>query len=275
MYKYKLKIIQLVKDKSKMDLSVYDDAFFDGILKKRIENTQIYSHEKYLTFLKNNPDEIPELINSFFIPYSYFFRSPLIFTYFNEVLFPNIINNKFKNEEKELRIWSAGTAAGEEAYSWAMLTDYFMNKINKYIPHTIVGTDSSSSQINKAKEAIYPENKLYNVPQKFFYEYFYQHGKENKIIPRIREMVTFYTFDLLSPETTKTPWDTSYKFDIINCSNILIYYNKTGREAIIKKLLTYLGKGGYLITSRSETEIFIKYPLKQIINSVGIFQKTN
>lgn len=232
MYEYKLKIIQLVKDKSKIDLSVYDEAFFDEILKKRIEITQTYSHQKYLTFLKNNTDEIPELIKSFFIPYSYFFRNPLVFTLFNEVLLPNIIADKIKKEEKEVRIWSAGSASGEEAYSWAMLIDYFMNKINKYIPNTIVGTDSCTSQINKAKKAIYTDDKLYNIPLKFFYEYFYQYGNDNKIIPRIKEMVTFYSFNLLSAEITETSWDNNNKFDIINCSNILIYYNKNARETI-------------------------------------------
>jgi len=187
-------------------------------------------------------------------------------------LLPSFFSKKDNSEKGEFRIWSAAAAAGQEAYSLAMVIDRMKTLYYSNITVQIFASDICQSEIEKAKEGFYPVDQLQNVPLKYLNEYFYPDGKGYKLIPRIREMVAFSTYDILDTKTISPPDSIYGSFDLIYCSNLFIYYNAKIRNQIVQKLIKNLTGGGMIMTGNSEREILAKYKLHAVCPPAAIFQ---
>jgi len=266
-------IIRFVRHSTGKDLSFYDKEFLTRILKKKMHEAGFRHAREYETFLKHHPEEIHTITDSFNITYSEFFRDWLVMALLEKWIFPSLLSNLEKREQKEIRIWSAATASGQEIYSIAMLLDDLFLTYHQKIPVRIFASDICDTEIEKAKEGFYPESQLQKVPLKFLNEYFYPQHKGYKLIPRIRELVQFFTYDLLDIHTKSPPASIFGSFDLIFCSNLLIYYNARAREQIMKKMKNNLANGGFLITSDAEKEIIERHKLHEVYPPAPVFQK--
>lgn len=273
MNKTKLNIISLLHQTVGKDLSVYDESFLTKTLAKRMENTDCKSIDDYYHYLEADKTEVEALTHSLNNTYSEFFRNPLIFSLLRQWLLPSLLNKKKEEGKKEIRIWSVACAAGQEAYSLAILLDEMEIAYHRNVAIRIFASDISALEIEKAKEGLYSHNHLQRVPLKYLNEYFYTIGKDYKLIPRIRELVDFSIYDLTDPKTTSLPNSIFGSFDLIYCSNLLIYYNAKTRDLIIQKLIKSLAKGGLLITGESEREMFSDYNLQTVCPPAAIFKK--
>jgi len=268
-------IVRFIKLSKGSDLSIYDEDFLQHTFNKRIKETELQSISDYHHFIKDHPKEAERLIQSFNITYSEFFRDPLVFALLWKWIFPSIFNQKVSAEKKEIRIWSAASASGQEAYSLAMLMDDLRMQYRKEITIQIFASDICSTEIEKAKAGFYPEDQIQKVPFKYLNEYFYPVDGGYKLIPRLRESVDFFTYDLLNAQTTSPPESIYGSFDLIYCSNLFIYYNISIRKKIIQKLNNNLVDGGLLITGDSERDILVLADdnLHEICPPASIFQK--
>ncbi len=266
-------IIRFIKLSTGKDLSIFDKDFFRHTLEKRTRETGIQTSEDYYNFIKKHSEETKNLVSSFNVTYSEFFRDPLIFTLLKQWILPSFFSKKDSSEKKEIRMWSAATAAGQEAYSLAMLIDQLKIFSRSNITVQIFASDICLSEIEKAREGFYPADQLQNVPLKYLNEYFYPNGKGYKLISRIRESVDFSTYDILDTKTISPPDSIYGSFDLIYCSNLFIYYNTKIRNKIVQKLIKNLTNGGLLITGDSEGEILTKYKLHAVCPPAAIFQK--
>jgi len=272
MQKVKTDIIRFIRDLLEIDLSVFDETFFIKSLRKRMEATKCKSMADYNLLLKTNRSEAEILAGSMNITYSEFFRNPLVFDLLQQTIFPDIFFKKKKSGWNEIRIWSAAAAAGQEVYSLAMILDHLKMSYQSKIQFHVFASDICQSEIEKAKTGFYPAEQLQNLPLKYLNKYFYSNGDGYKLIPHIREMVDFFAYDILDTNTISPPDSIYGSFDLIYCSNVLIYYNPEIRNRIIQKLLKNLDENGFLITGESERELFSEYSLHAVCRMAPVFQ---
>lgn len=255
-----------------IDLSVYDEGFLVKSLRKRMEATKCRSMADYYLLLKTNRPEAEILARSMNITYSEFFRNPLVFDLLQQTIFPDIFIKKKKSGRNEIRIWSAAAAAGQEVYSLVIILDHLKMFYKSKIQFHVFASDICQSEIEKAKTGFYPAEQLLNLPLKYLNKYFYSNGDGYKLIPHIREMVDFFVYDILDSNTISPPESIYGSFDLIYCSNLLIYYNPETRNRIIQKLLNNLDENGFLITGESEREMFSEYNLHAVCRPAPVFQ---
>lgn len=187
---------------------------------------------------------------------TYFFREPKHFSFLEKEILP-----KWKRG-KPLRLWSAASSTGEEAYSIAMLLDDMLG--NK--PWEIFGSDISSRVLQKARQGHYVQNRIDGIPQEFLRKYCLKGTGEHEgtllIDKQIRQRVTF------EPVNLKGPLGDVGMFDIIFLRNVLIYFDLETKRKIIKQLTEKLHPRGYLFIGHSESLKGIHDGLETVIPTV-------
>lgn len=177
---------------------------------------------------------------------TYFFRDRGQFDLLRLRLLPELIERQ--RGTKTLRLWSAGCASGEEAYSLAILVDMLLPARDGW-EVVIVGSDIDPSALAKARRGHYGEWSFRMVPATLRQRYFQRLGGEWALNDSIRRMVTFTTVDLLGDPF---PQGELQAMDLILCRNVLIYFGADAVAAIANKLAVTLQAGGYLMTGHTE-----------------------
>jgi chemotaxis protein methyltransferase CheR len=262
-------IIRVMKLTYKLDLSIYDESFIIKLIEKRKEILGVKTIAEYVKYLIENSLEFDIFNRSLNINYSAFFRNPLTFALLEQLIIPRIINQK----EGEIRIWSAGCAAGQEAYSIAMLLENCNIIRGKKMRFRIFATDISSPSLNSGRDGVYDTEELQNVRLRELNNYFIKKGETYQISAGIRNNVSFSTYDLLDPFSVNPPESIYGDFDLVFCSNLLFYYKPDIQKFILKKIQQSMSANGYLVTGEAE-RIFVDHinNLVMVVPPVAIFQ---
>lgn len=188
-----------------------------------------------------------ELINKLTTNHTYFAREEAHFEYLRGVILEQLCKKASCN--RDLRTWSAGCSSGEEPYTIAMvLAEYFGDKKMSW-DTKVLATDISARVLDKAKQGIYPPDQLQLISDVFRTKYFSKlPNGEYKVVDAIRKEVIFRSFNLMNE---RFPF--KKKFHIIFCRNVMIYFDKDTKQALINKFYDALELGGYLIIGHSET----------------------
>lgn len=144
-------------------------------------------------------------------------------------------------ENKSLKIWSAACSTGEEPYTIAMMLSEHMTLSGR----TITATDIDRNAIQRARNGLYPERSLNEVPSEMKARYFTQEGSLYKLNEELRKNVTFKQQNLLSD-----PFEGNY--DLIVCRNVLIYFTEEAKNLLYKKFNASLRPGGVLFVGSTE-----------------------
>lgn len=258
----------------KTGIIIRDDRLMDMeiVLNSRFKKTGLQGKD-YLSFFKNDKDEIIYVASQFTIQESCFFRYREHFDRIKYIILPELISKK---TERRLTILSAGCATGEEPYSLAML-------VNELIPDhrnwqiQIIATDINLKALEIAKEGLYSNYKLRNTDD-YYREKYFKVKMINKqiyyqICDLIRAMVKFRHCNLISE-----PFELAdlIDVDIILCENVIIYFNQESIKRLINNFYKMLVDGGYLFLGYSETLNFVenKFNLSWWKNSFA-YQKSN
>lgn len=157
-------ISTLLFEKYGFDVSRYDDSFLEMSVAKRQSVTGCYSVRDYHNHLKHTKSEVDSFVDSLNISFSEFFRNPLTYAYIEQMVLPLLIEQKKQASNKEIRIWSAACASGQEAYSIAMLWDEVSLAAKSTIACRIFATDSNPEEIRRSKRHLSngdpPENNV-------------------------------------------------------------------------------------------------------------------
>ncbi|MFN3817749.1 CheR family methyltransferase [Blastomonas sp.] len=176
---------------------------------------------------------------------SFFFRDTAIFAALRSEAFPAL--RERRAHRKTLRIWSAGTSTGQEAYSVAMLVDSERDKWTDW-KIEIIGTDISPSVIARARTGRYSQFEIQRgLSVDYMLRYFAQDGEDWVIDPRLQAMVRFQEDNLLKPRAELG------RFDIILCRNVLMYFAPETRHIAYSKLERSLENDGMLMLGAAET----------------------
>ena len=218
----------------------------EGRLSNMVERKGLKSFTEYMNTIKrNDKSEISLLINKLTTNYTYFYREENHFKYLKEVILPF---EEQTNKLKTISIWSAGCSSGEEPYTLAMIIDdYFQFKKTGWKVQ-ILATDISENVLEKAKEAIYTEESIKNLPSSYKTKYF-KKSADNKfeVTPEIKNQIVFKTFNLMEPITAKN------KYNVIFCRNVMIYFNAVTKTNLVNKFYEATQPNGHLMIGHAET----------------------
>ena len=265
------RILHLLHKEGNYDFSGCSYDMLARRIKMRFAATGTSDLESYYHYLKDHKEELESLMQSVTIKVSHFFRNPLDFEIINKILGYMIIKKLEKNEP--LRIWSAGCATGEEAYSLAILVAEHLNK--EHLETAIFATDIDREALLKAREGVYKKDLLKEVKFGLLQKYFTHIEDKYMIKQGIRKMVNFSFHDQLSDSNAFPAESIFGDFDLVLCRNLMIYYNPSYQEKIERRLYDSLNKGGYL--KLGEAEIvgdYYKRKLKKVAPFSKIYKKT-
>ncbi|MDV7104837.1 chemotaxis protein CheB [Vibrio sp. TH_r3] len=241
-------IIQLLKLHCKVDFSLYKENTILRRIERRMTSLKIRKSAIYLEHLKNHNEEVVYLFNDMLIGVTSFFRDTRAFDNLQRELTHYI---RHKNNI-ELRIWCTACSTGEEAYTIAIiLSEILGDRIEQY-KIQIFATDIDSKAISFARNAIYPESALANIPRTIKHKYFMVNGEQFEIIKSIKSHVIFSVHDI----NNDPPF---LRLDLITCRNLMIYFTVELQRQLLPMFHYALNPKGLLMLGQSE--------------SIGVFQE--
>lgn len=202
--------------------------------------------EMMRTLVKGNDRKLREkVIDAMTTNETMWFRDVYPFEILKKELFPELAKNN-----SPIKIWSAASSTGQEAYSISMATSEFKlsnpGKLNSNVE--IVGTDISQSVVNQAKQGRYDELSVVRGLSQERREKFFKHKDEQwEINADIKKRTRFTELNLLNN------YSLLGKFDIIFCRNVLIYFSSDMKTDILERMAQILKPGGTLILGGSES----------------------
>ncbi|WP_083891494.1 CheR family methyltransferase [Fibrella aestuarina] len=225
------------------DFSNYKRPTLLRRLERRIHVRNLPDLPAYVAFLRENVDETQALLKDLLISVTNFFRDSAVFTALEQDIIPALTRPRAQGG---LRIWVAGCATGEEAYSLAMLCAERTMDVLDAPKVQIFATDIDDEAIAIAREALYTINDAADVSPERLRRFFTKEGDEYRIRREIREMVLFANHNVLKDP----PFS---RIDLVSCRNLLIYLNHTAQERVMETFHFALKPGGYLVLGLSET----------------------
>ena len=258
-----VKIINLIKENLPLDFSDYKLTTILRRTKKRAASQDCNTLDEYFDFLKTKTEELEDLSKEFLISVSSFFRNPEAFAILKKVVIPRILDNLQPGEE--LKMWVAGCATGQEAYSLAIIVCELLKEKNKNLIVKIFATDIDADALQFASKGKYQTKDLSDVSSERLSNYFISNGDYFTITPEIRKMVIFAPHDVVK----NPPYCNMH---LISCRNLLIYITPNLQKKIFGMLLFGLKNEGYLFLGSSESPIPIIDKLEVVDKKWRIFK---
>jgi len=203
--------------------------------------------QAYLNDLAGNPlsPEWEMFVNAFTINHTAFFREQHHF---------DILARFVRSRSKPISVWCSAASTGEEPYTIAMTLRESCP--NPDIGVSIWATDIDTSAIQRAKEGIYPQERVKPVPEEYLHKYF-QRGTGRRagmvrVKDNLRSLIQFDLFNLLQKD-----WPAPASFDAIFCRNTMIYFDKPTQIKILERFAPTLKAGGLLFVGHSENFTYL------------------
>lgn len=246
----------------------------EGRLRKRLRELQLNTFDEYCRYLFDGDglkDELQHLTDAVTTNKTDFFRERQHFDILRQRLVPALLAERRGAAHPKLKVWSAASSTGAEAYTIAMVLHDMAGHPQQF-QFAILGTDISSTVLRAAQRAIYPQEMIEPVPMELQHRYIL-HAKlptasrEVRIAPELRRHVRFAHLNLMEPT-----YPIDRDVDVIFLRNVLIYFERDTQEQVVMRLASHLRPGGYLILGHSESMIGTSLGFAQLVP--GVFYKT-
>lgn len=263
----------LIRTRTGIQLPVHRRQMIESRLRPRIAAVGAKGFGGYLAQLFDHgllEEELPLVIDLLTTNKTDFYREAAHFDVLVREIVPEAIRRTAPTAPR-LKIWSAASSEGAEAYTIAMVLAESL-RAGKVFSYAILGTDISRRMLERAQRAIYTREQLSPVPADLRARYTMQgrppaHAGTARMIPELRDRVHFMHLNLM---------DRSYPVDrdvdVIFLRNVLIYFGPEDQAAVVARLVGHLRPGGYLIVGHSESMVVSHPQMKQ--HSPSIFRKT-
>lgn len=227
---------------TRIDFTGYKEATLLRRIERRMTATGCLTLSQYVENSRTNPTELQALAQDMLISVTSFFRDRLAFVRLREEVV-RLLENKPQGEE--LRLWVAGCASGEEAYSLAMLVNDAMLGQNTTRRVQIFATDLDDSALLRARRAVYPASLLSDLDPTTLDRHFTPHPDGYEVSKALRSQVMFARHNLVQDP----PF---VRLDLVSCRNVLIYLQAPLQERLMRTFHYALNAGGLLFLGRSE-----------------------
>jgi len=209
----------------------------------RMQRLKVRNYQDYFNYLEQQPDEVPQLLNTIYINFTDFFRDRFVWDYLANEIIPQIIANKAPHEP--IRIWSAACASGEETYSLAILfaealgSEQFQQRVQIY------GTDVDPEAIQQARQGYYPAYAIEAIPPALQAQYF-EHREDLYCWRQdLHCSINFQLHNLIQDPPLP-------QVDLLVCRNLLIYLTPETQLRVLARLHQSLEQTGFLLLGQAE-----------------------
>ncbi len=238
------RILMLLRSGTGHDFSLYKKSTIGRRIERRMSQHNLDDTEIYARYLKEHPAEVQLLFKELLINVTSFFRDPEAFVALKHDILPLLF--KDKPEDYVFRVWVAGCATGEEAFSIAILLRELMDETHQEFKTQIYSTDLDDDAIAVARAGIYPPNIAQDVTPERLRRFFIKDDAGYRVKKEIREMVVFAIQNVI-----KDPPFT--KLDLLSCRNLMIYLEPELQNRVFPAFHYALKPGGVLFLSPSES----------------------
>ncbi|OLF17242.1 CheR family methyltransferase [Actinophytocola xanthii] len=258
-------LLSYLKEARGFDFTGYKRTSLSRRVRRRMSQVTLEGYGDYIDLLQVDAEEFNALFNTILINVTGFFRDPEAWEYLRTDVVPTMLAER--SPEDPVRIWSAGCASGEEAYSLAMLfaealgVERFRQRVKIY------ATDVDEEALAQARQATYPTAAVEHLPPDLVEKYFDRAANQHVFRKDVRRSVIFGRNDLVQDAPIS-------RIDLLVCRNTLMYFNAETQARILSRLhfalaprgLLFLGKAEMLL---SHARIFDPVDLKR-----RVFRKT-
>ncbi|MBW3632812.1 MAG: hypothetical protein KY456_07275, partial [Chloroflexi bacterium] len=255
-----------VRERTGLDFSAYKRPTIARRLQRRMAAVGATALQDYRRYIERHPEELQRLVASFLIKVTEFFRDPELFIHLRDHVLPALISEA--REQGELRIWSAGCATGEEAYTLAMLVSDLLADESEELPVRIFATDIAADAVEFARRGIYSAAAVAGLPRDLVERHFDPLDGAFEVRKQIRSLVVFGEHDL----GNRAPFP---RIDLVLCRNVLIYFTAELQRRALQLFAYSLRQGGCLALGKAETvrplpEFFsLEQPRLRIYRRIG------
>lgn len=229
-----------------IDFRSYKTATLLRRVGRRMAVTHTTSLDDYSRFLQTHPEEVGELVRALLIKVTEFFRDPGAFHFLRDTALPEIVE-RARTRGRTLRLWSAGCATGEEAYSLILTVADLLGPELPEWNVRVFATDLDAQAVAFARRGLYLPNLLRNVPAEYRTRYFEVADHGLRVVKALRAMAVFGQQDL----GRGVPFP---RIDLITCRNLLIYFQpELQREVLDLFAYSLHPTNGLLLLGKAET----------------------
>jgi two-component system, chemotaxis family, CheB/CheR fusion protein len=229
------------------DFTGYKRTSLGRRIERRMQTVGADSYLGYLDHLEVDPEEFTHLFNTILINVTSFFRDPPAWEYLSAEILPKLAADK--RDDEPIRVWSAGCASGEEAYTLAMAIAEALGPEVVRERVKIYATDVDEDALNEARQARYTDKHVDGVPPELLERYFERNGQGDGqgyvFSKELRRSVIFGRHDLIQDAPIS-------RIDLLVCRNTLMYLNSDTQSNVLARFSFALREGGYLFLGKAE-----------------------
>jgi two-component system CheB/CheR fusion protein len=241
------------------DFTGYKRTSLERRIAKRMEAVAADGYLEYLDYLEVHPDEFAHLFDTILINVTSFFRDLPAWQYLAEEALPQLLARR--DGDEQLRVWCAGCATGEEAYTAAIVLaealghEQFVRRVKIY------ATDVDEDALATARQGSYTAKQVEDVPPELLERYFERSDGQHQFQKDLRRSVIFGRNDLVQDAPIS-------RIDLLICRNTLMYFNAETQGRILGRFNFALDQHGVLFLGKSEmlithTDLFTPVSLKR------------
>src|SRR5215475_856677 len=255
-------LLDYLHERRNFDFRGYKRASLSRRIFKRMQAINVEDYQRYIEVLEANPGEFAELFNTILINVTSLLRDPDAWEALTTQVIPALIGSKSSDEP--VRVWSAGTASGEEAYSLAVLFADALGEDRFRRAVKIYATDADNDALNDARHGRYPERQLVEAfGEERAHRFFDVESGYGVFRSDLRRALIFGRHDLVQDPPIS-------RIDLITCRNTLMYFTSDIQQKVLASFHFALSPGGYLFLGKSEalvnrTQMFKVVDLRQNI----------
>jgi two-component system, chemotaxis family, CheB/CheR fusion protein len=239
-----LRLLEKLSSEHHFDFREYKVASLARRIQTRMSQVGIMDPDAYITHLDQHPEEAERLFNTILINVTGFFRDPPAWDFLDEHVVPRLIDAA--SSTRSIRVWSAGCASGEEAYTVAMLLAEGLGDRAAGLDIKIYGTDVDDEALGVARRGVYRSEQLKDLPAGLLDRYFRREANLYRFRRDLRRWCIFGRHNLVQDPPLS-------HLDLIVCRNLLIYL-KTGLQQRLLPRFHYALRGrGVLFLGKSES----------------------
>ena len=258
------KIFDIVRERCRIDFLQYKSSTVSRRIDRRLKMCGLRSLSEYIHLLETDPAEVQALYQDMLIGVTRFFRDAPCFEYLESRVIPDLLERA--DPKTGLRIWVAGCATGEEAYSLAILFEEARQRLGSKCEVKIFASDVHPDSLQTASRGEYDEEKLSNVSAERLANCFTRKNGRYVVSKTIRQMVLFVPHNVLQdPPFTG--------LDLVSCRNLLIYFDQAGQKKALTLFHFGLKKDGVLFLGPSEALGPLSHEFATIDERCKLFSK--
>jgi len=236
-------LLEYLKRAWGFDFSGYKRSSLQRRVQKQMNVRGVATFEDYTNYLEAHPDEFASLLNTILINVTGFFRDAAAWRYLQEQVLPSLLESK--SVDAPIRVWSAGCASGEEAYTLVMLLTERLGASAFRQRVKIYATDVDEEALHQARHASYSLQDLQAVSPELRERYFESIGDRFTFRADLRRVVIFGRHNLVQDAPIS-------RLDLLVCRNTLIYFNAEMQTRILSRLHFALSNTGILFLGKAE-----------------------